>query len=303
MDFGDILSRAWRIIWKHKILWIFGILAGCSQAASSGGSNSGLRFSDREGRFFDPNFGNYDPNIVILIIAVAIVVLLVLWLVAIFLGTIGRIGLIRGVVQAESGTERMNFGELFSGSMPYFWRVFGLTLLVGIVSFFAFLILGLPLVICTLGIGALCLIPITWFIQVLVEQASNAMVLENLGVMDGLRRGWDIVTKNLGSMVVMALILYLGISFLAGLIIGLPLLLALGPVIAGVVAGTAFETDSAIPAGLIVAGLCFLAYLPVLLLLSGILRSYVSSAWTLTYLRLTARPVAVEPIESMPSPS
>jgi hypothetical protein len=26
-DFGKVLSRSWQIIWKHKVLWIFGILA------------------------------------------------------------------------------------------------------------------------------------------------------------------------------------------------------------------------------------------------------------------------------------
>jgi len=45
MDFGYVLKRAWGIIWKFKVLWIFGILAGCGQAASSSGSNSGVRFS------------------------------------------------------------------------------------------------------------------------------------------------------------------------------------------------------------------------------------------------------------------
>jgi hypothetical protein len=186
--------------------------------------------------------------------------------------------------------------------MSFFWRVFGISLLVGIVSAVGFLILGLPLVICTCGIGALLLAPIGWLIQAVVEQASNAIVLENASAIDGLKRGWEIVTKNLGPMIVMVLILYLGISFIVGLVIGLPLLLALGPIIAGVITGTALETDAAIPTGLIVAGLCFVAYLPVLLLLSGILRSYISAAWTLTFMRLTARPAAIEPVEVMPSP-
>jgi hypothetical protein len=50
--------------------------------------------------------------------------------------------------------------------------------------------------------------------------------------------------------------------------------------------------------GLLTAGLCFLAYLPVLLVLSGILTAYIESAWTLTYMRLTNKPVAppLEPI-------
>ena len=27
-DFGEVLSRAWKITWKHKALWIIGILFG-----------------------------------------------------------------------------------------------------------------------------------------------------------------------------------------------------------------------------------------------------------------------------------
>jgi hypothetical protein len=50
--------------------------------------------------------------------------------------------------------------------------------------------------------------------------------------------------------------------------------------------------------GLLIAGLCFAAYQPVLILLNGILTAYIQSAWTLTYMRLTApkenAPVLVE---------
>jgi hypothetical protein len=27
-DFGDVLTRAWKITWKHKVLWIISILFG-----------------------------------------------------------------------------------------------------------------------------------------------------------------------------------------------------------------------------------------------------------------------------------
>ena len=35
MDFGEVLSSAWKIIWKHKVLWIFGILVSCGSANGS----------------------------------------------------------------------------------------------------------------------------------------------------------------------------------------------------------------------------------------------------------------------------
>jgi len=52
MDIGEVLSRAWKIIWKYKVLWIFGILASCGQGGGGGGGggNSGYRYSQG-----DPN--------------------------------------------------------------------------------------------------------------------------------------------------------------------------------------------------------------------------------------------------------
>jgi hypothetical protein len=50
------------------------------------------------------------------------------------------------------------------------------------------------------------------------------------------------------------------------------------------------------------AAICFVAYLPFLIVLGGILRSYVGSAWTLTFLRLTAPAASIgqEPGEPLP---
>ena len=36
-NFGEILTRAWQITWKYKVLWIFGILAGCTNGGGGGG--------------------------------------------------------------------------------------------------------------------------------------------------------------------------------------------------------------------------------------------------------------------------
>ncbi len=106
------------------------------------------------------------------------------------------------------------------------------------------------------------------------------------------------IRDHFGPVLVMALVLSVGISLVAGFIIGLPLLLVIGPVIAGVVVQSATDSNVAIPGGVIVAGLCFLAYLPILLILSGILRAFLTSSWTLTFLRLTTLPAAVEPVPS-----
>jgi hypothetical protein len=98
-------------------------------------------------------------------------------------------------------------------------------------------------------------------------------------------------------MVVMALILYLGVNLIVGFIIALPLALVISPIIFGAAVGT----DQALGGGLVTAAICFVLYLPVLIVLSGILRSYIESAWTLTYLRLTGAPGAPMPSEVLPA--
>lgn len=303
MNYGEVLSKAWKTIWKHKVLWIFGILASCS---STNGSIGNIQSSYRGElppqwqRFFD-QFAQLPAWQIALLVGGLLLISLLLVIIAIFLSTIGRIGLIRGTSQVDQGVEKLSFGELFSGSMPFFLRVFGLNLLIGLLGFLLAMILIAPLIVLTMvtfGIGALCLvplicvlIPIVWFIGIVIEQANIAIVVENLGILAGLQRGWDIVRNNLGPVIIMALILYLGVSLIAGFIIGLPLVLLGMPLIVGVLSGA----ERALQGGALISALCFIGYLPILIVLSGILRAYIESAWTLTFLRLRSKPIIAQP--------
>lgn len=299
MNFGEILQRTWQIIWRHKVLWLFGILAGCSTGAGGFG-NTGMQMDNGEMSPFFNQFERVPEGQMILLVSLLVVVILILVLVGIFLGTMGRIALIRGTYQVESGSERLAFGELFQGSLPYFWRVFLLNLLVGITIGLAGVLLTLAVVfgsVITLGIGAICLVPllcllvpVAWFVNVILAQASVAIVVEDLGVLAGLERGWEVVRADLGNMILMALILLLGIGLIGGTVIGLPVGLAITPAIIA-----ALGTGAAVGAGgMMITGLCLVFYLPVWLLLNGILQGYIYSAWTLTFLRSTkhSQPVA-----------
>lgn len=310
MDFGEVLSRAWQIIWKHKVLWIFGILAGCGGAANSGFNNSGIRYNFERGNL-PPALQNFIIQIENLprwelsaLVLILIAVILVLVVLAILLGTIGRIGLIRGTQMAERGDSVLTFGELFHESSHLFWRVFGLNLVVGlillVISIVGFVALIFAIV-ATLGLFILCalpllcvLVPLAWLIQVIVEQANIALVIEDLGIMAAIERGWRVFIDNLGVMIVMGLILIIGVGLIGGLIIGIPVAVIIVPALTGAFIGT----QTALNSGLLIAGLCFVAYLPVLWILSGILRSYTASAWTLTYLRLTRGAI----LPSVPTP-
>ena len=300
-NFGEVLTRAWQIVWKHKVLWIFGIFAGCSRGGGGGSGGGGggggggtgpgnQPFSQFE-RVFEQigQWVSENPWVV----AVVVVLVLALVILTILLGTIGRIGLIKGTYQAEQGAERLVFGELFSGSMPYFWRVFGLSVLIGLIGlliFIPFVLFG----VLTAGIGFVCLlpllcilIPVLWAVSVVIEQANAAIVLDDLGIGDGLRKGWEVVRSNAGPMILLALILFIG-SGVIGFIIAIPIIAAVFPLILGA------ASNNTNPVW--ITAVCCAVYFPILLVLSGILNAYVQSVWTLTYMRLTTKPQDNAPV-------
>lgn len=303
LNFGEVLTRAWQIIWKHKVLWVFGILAGCARGgggSSSGGGNSGYQSGSGDTPFSGGQIENFinqagtflQQNWWVIIVFALLIILLSL--VAYFLGMMGRIGLIRGASQADKGAESLVFAELWAESMPFFWRIFGLNFLIGL----AFFVIFIPLIIfgiITAGIGFLCIIPlicimvpISWVVMAIVEQAQNAIVLEDLSMLDGFKRGWEIVKTNAVPVVIMMLILGVG-SAVLGLVIALPIIVAMLPLIVG----AAKLQQSLTPVYITAA--CCVVYFPILLVFNGVLTAYIQTAWTLTYLRFT-QPKAEAPV-------
>ena len=316
MDFGEVLGRAWKIIWKHKILWVFGIFAGCERGGGGGGGNSGYRFNAAGGQGSYPGAEQFFNQVgnwieahwwVIILFVLAVLVLVII---GILLGTIGRIGLIKGTVKADGGAEHLGFAELWNGSLPFFWRVFLLALIVGLAAFILVLmliVLGFGAAVLTFGFGLICLIPLfcvlvvaLWFAGLVVQFAEMAIVIENLGIMDGVRRGWDVVKRNIGPALIMWLILAV-IGFVVSLVIAIPVLIAVVP---AAIAFAASNANATVPnwAPLLIGLACCVVYLPFLLVLNGILTAYLQSAWTLTYQRLTGPKANPQPVENPESP-
>jgi len=313
LNFGEVLTRAWQIIWKHKVLWIFGILAGCGRGSYRFNSSS-------QGGGGDGGFGQLPPEILrifqtiqenlTVILVAGCILLLLIWAVTIFLSTIGRIGLIRGTYDVERGAEMLIFGQLFSESMPYFWRMLGISLIVAVpfLILVAALLAGLVafgisastgsdagtvglIGMVPLFIGCICLlIPVLFVIGMIIRQAENAIVLEDLRVLPALSRGWDVFRANLGPVILMAIILAV-LGLFIGFVIAIPVFIIVFP---SVIAFAASEGQNWTPMILMTVGLCI--YAPILLVLSGIMNAYMESAWTLTYMRLTAKPQNNAPV-------
>ena len=308
MDYGKVLSKAWKTIWKHKILWLFGILAGCSASGGSGGgggsassnisnSSGGTGFQDgpsflgpqaqRNFEQFSRTLTDIQPGVWVMIGLGVLVLILVISILSLLLGTLGTTGVIKGAGMADRASEDekpISLGKIFKGIKPHYWKVVLLTFGLRVVGLIVGLILALPIVlfaVCTCFLGLFLLIPVGWFIQTMVTFSTIAIIEEDLGIFDAIARAWNLMIKNLGQVAVMFLILGVG-QFVIGLLIALPVFASFLPVVINIISTGA----EAIRTGLIVSGVMFLIALPLTIFLSGVLRAYVLTSWTLTYRRL-----------------
>jgi hypothetical protein len=114
--------------------------------------------------------------------------------------------------------------QLFSESMPYFWRMFGLSLILALPVLVLVVVLAagalafiIPmsqnggngpamgaLAILPVMIGCFCLlIPIMFVLNMIFGQAQRAIVLEEMSIMPAISRGWDVFRNNLGPIILM----------------------------------------------------------------------------------------------------
>lgn len=316
-DFIEVFTRAWKITWKYKVLWIFGILASCGR--SSGGSNSG---GSNRGSSGTPNnpltpemmnqlealgtriLNWYQQHTWIVFVGIAFIVISIV--IQIFFSLVGTAGLARGVVQAENGAETIPFGGLFSESLSYFWRLFGASLVIWLPFMVIFILAILAVVIPSVRSGmneaamggaimlvlismCCCMVPVSIALSLYHFQVKRAITVDNLGVFAALARGWQVVSKNIIILLIIGVVIFIA-GFIIGLIIMLPLLLLLIPLMQAFIQGNITSWRP-----FIAVAIFSICYSPIAWLIGGILMTYTESVWTLTYLRLT-KPTEEAPV-------
>jgi hypothetical protein len=285
-NFGEVLTRAAQITWRHKNLWLAGIviaLIGLLPASVS------LIFNPAFSSFSDP--AEVNRVLPTIFLSNGLVLLLAIFSIPAYI--IGMAVPSLGTRQIEAGSEKVNFRQLIAGVLPYFWRILGLFLLVWVGSFAVFMVfvaLIIVLSLLTFGIGMLCVfpllilfIPVAILVYTLMEQAISAVIVDNLGFSSALQRAWELVKKNLGVMALMSIIIYLGATVI-GMVISVPMLIPMFGFIFNMGPEPDLESVERLSRNMT---LWMLAFSPIYALLQGILLTYMQSVWTLTYMRLT----------------
>ena len=310
MELGEIFTKAWRITWRNKVLWFFGLLASCSAAGGGGGGGSG-NYNTGSGENFGNKFNNLPPQleefgrlversvqdgtiwiIFALFILAVIAISLLAALIMFILGTIGRIGVARGAWMADEEEQKLHFRDLWAEVPVYFWRVVLFSILIWFIGIAAGIILLLPtllITIITCGCGLILLIPVLivfgWLVKGFLEFSVAAITGENLRVFEAVERAWGIIRHNFWNFLLFSVIISIG-SGIASLIIGLPVILVVIPFVAGLI----FGGEIALITGGIASGILLLIYIPIALWLTGVLYAYIGTAWVLTFRRLAGKP-------------
>lgn len=285
-DFSEILTRAFQITWKHKVLWLFSALPALA---------SFLIFPI----MFVPMFfmGESFNNTPFFVDSPVYGILFFLFFIFIFLFSyvlygISSAAVVLGAKRADKGEERFTFSELFNDSKPYWWRVLGVLLLIGLgVSAVFLVIFGCMSLFgaVTAGIGFICMFPfmllmypLMMVLYAIIEESQVAVVADDVGVTEAIKRGWELVRANFWPIVLISLIVYVGISILTSIVM-LPLMspMFLIPFLAD------SGTDLSPRTMMLVMGGFSLVFIPLMALIQGITITFMKSTYTLVYLRLT----------------
>ena len=220
-NYSSLLSKAWNITWKYKVLWFFGFLAALGGAGwgnssgGGGGPNFNFNFNSgssnyrtgvyprgdipREWQSAYDQLAKIDINTWITIGVVAVCSLLLLGLVFWLLSIIGRGGLIGGILAADANG-KVAFREAWDIGTRNFGRLFlirllgiAVSLLIGIIVFLPTLFIGLL----TCGLGFIPMACVSIIIGMVLKAwfafMDYAVVVEKRGVGEAIGRAWTIL--------------------------------------------------------------------------------------------------------------
>ena len=310
MDYGALVSRAWRLTWRHRFLWVLGLFAA-STTGSCSGSPGGVQWqTDAQevertlpelgralgevGRWFADN----------LALVVSLAVFAALLGLAFFVVSLIAQGAMARATEDVARNRPTSLHQAWQAGLRFFWRYLGLWLLllaIGIAVLVMFGILFLLfvagsaaadgvarttfiVVLVLLGLASfLVALPLLVGLTIVVAYAQRAIVVEDVGPWDALGVGVRLLRDRLGaSLIVWLISLALGIG--AAFALGLAAVLLLIPL--GGIGALLFLTTGVSAGSIAYAVVAGLVFIGAMWFLAAIVNTYFWHFWTLAYLDL-----------------
>lgn len=294
-DLGDVLTRAWQITWKHKVLWVFNILPVLLSLIFLPVVLIPIFFMDPRA-LAGPSFTG-QPGYGLLVLGVG----LLNSILSLLLYARGSASASLGILRAEQGEVDLSFRGLFQDGAQFFGRILGIVLLVGLGSGLVALVLFgcLSLVgTLTMGIGMLCLQPLFLLIYpgmlvvyALMEISQAAVIVEDKGVSDALTRGWDLIRNHFWPVIIITLFVYLAATFLATVIM-MPFMI---PFFFFPFLMENSQMELTMRTFGLIAAVFSIFLLPIMSIVQGFSLTYIKSAFMIVFLRLRRAPTLSPP--------
>ena len=284
-DIGAVLTRAWQITWKNKVLW--GITAlPILPVFLLFPFWLVLVFMDG----FDPNkIESWVENPAFVILGVIFYLIIIVGSVA--LQIISRASVTLGIFKVETESQPVVFVDGLKNGLRYFWRIFGVLALISGGIFVVFLIFFacMALVsVATMGLGAICIqplfllmLPVSMLVMALMEQAEAAVVADELGIMEAVKRAYELIRSNVWRYVLITIVIYFGMNLIMSLIM-FPLMIPFFFIMMNNL-DSGMDFNNMLKLQAVFGAVLF----PVMALVQGFIMTYLKSAMMLVYLRLT----------------
>jgi len=293
-DFGNVLTRAFQITWKHKSFWLFMMFPM-------------LIGSIAFFAFIVPVFileGNED--LLGLISAIWVVVLLLVMIAGFLARTAGMASLTIGILRVERGEGSTSFMDLVRDGFQYFGRALGVTLSVQLtigLVFTVFFLFVFFLSAVTMGMATICLqpfmiiiAPLSFLVNAVMDGALIAVINEDLGVWQAVTRAFKVVREHIWKFLLLTVIIYFGTMILSSILIV--------PAMLPAMAAPIMMSSGADMGGTTVILIMLLygcIFFPLMSLGTGISGAFTTTALGLSYLRLS-RPAESEVVYAAPKP-
>ena len=300
MPYWELVTRSFKISWRHKYLWLLALFAGESGGGFNFNSSSTPGTNGRRGTpdlvAINQQISQWLSDHIGLIVA-ASVAFLVIAIAFFILAAVCEGALVRAA--AEHDAERpfglglaWRAGTATMGAMIRF-RLLLIALALPLLAVFVALVIGIVAAIgrqkggevAALGVFGflvvLAAVPYLIVLFLLDRMGTRALVLEQLAAVASLRRAYTLFTKRLGRLLLVGL-LAIGVAIV--LSIGVAIVGAIVVIPAAVLAVAVYASGSS--AWWVVVALAVIVLLPILLVVSAFLAAQSSTYWTLAFRRL-----------------
>lgn len=294
-DYGNVLTRALQITWKHKSFWLLLMLPVLI---------SFFIFA----AFVAPVFlleGNEDQAGLVIVLWVGIVGLGLI--ISFLLSTMGMTSVTLGILRVERGEGSTSFIDILRDSFAYFSRAFGATLIIqltvgAVITVFFLCVTALSLV--TMGLASICfqpimilLTPVSFLMIAVIYGALVAVIDEGLGAVEAVKRAIFVIRDHVWKFIIISLIVYFGTTILTSIFV-FPIMI---PAMAGpILLDSGVDINGSTLALILVPFICL--FFGFMALLSGVTGTFMAATMGISYLRLS-RPAVSEVVFATDEPN